>query len=201
MSTFVTEIGSPTAKDKKVIRTFIKINSLKAVSYKQVVSLKGTIPILWRASLPSALTGPINLQGNGNMGQKHLAGCRVYSRNWPVKVFLSFSRKGVQERGSLKRYSGPCSSRARWPLAPWHPTFAPGWLENLRFFIQIICWAPWILQVQSTGHPSIFLRAQPWYLNLLVQTRLFHEKMNVYLHFAAILEHSGQLKKLGLELL
>ena len=59
-----------------------------------------------------------------------------------MRVFLSFSRKGVQERGSPKRY-----------------------------------------------------------LNLLVQTRLFHEKMNVYLRFAAILEHSGQLKNLGLELL
>ena len=44
---------------------------------------------------------------------------------------------------------------------PWHPTFALGWLENLRFFIQIICWAPWILQVRSTRLPSIFLRAQP----------------------------------------
>ena len=47
------------------------------------------------------------------------------------------------------------------PGGPWHLTFALGWLENLRFFIQIICWAPWILQVQSTGLPSIFLRAQP----------------------------------------
>ena len=28
------------------------------------------------------------------------------------------------------------------PGGPWHPTFAPGQLENLRFFIQIICWAP-----------------------------------------------------------
>ena len=44
---------------------------------------------------------------------------------------------------------------------PWHLTFALGRLENLRFFIQIICWAPWILQFQSTGLPSIFLRAQP----------------------------------------
>ena len=44
-------------------------------------------------------------------------------------------------------------------------------------------------------------RSPERYLNLLVQARLFYEKMNVYLHFAAILEHSGQLKKLGLELL
>ena len=48
------------------------------------------------------------------------------------------------------------------PGGPWHLTFALGRLENLRFFIQIICWVPWMLQVQSTGLPSIFLRAQPW---------------------------------------
>ena len=47
------------------------------------------------------------------------------------------------------------------PGGPWRLTFALGPLENLRFFIQIICWAPWILQFQSTGPPSIFLRAQP----------------------------------------
>ena len=47
------------------------------------------------------------------------------------------------------------------PGGPWCLTFALGRLENLRFFIQIICWAPWILQFQSTGLPSIFLRAQP----------------------------------------
>ena len=48
------------------------------------------------------------------------------------------------------------------PGGPWRLTFALGRLENLRFFIQIICWAPWILQFQRTGLPSIFLRAQPW---------------------------------------
>ena len=47
------------------------------------------------------------------------------------------------------------------PGGPWRLTFALGRLENLRFFIQIIWWAPWILQFQSTGLPSIFLRAQP----------------------------------------
>ena len=46
------------------------------------------------------------------------------------------------------------------PVRPWRLTFALRWLENLRFFIQIICWAP--SQFQSTGFPSIFLRAQPW---------------------------------------
>ena len=28
------------------------------------------------------------------------------------------------------------------PGGPWRLTFALGWLENLTFFIQIICWAP-----------------------------------------------------------
>ena len=45
---------------------------------------------------------------------------------------------------------------------PWRLTFAPGRLENLRFFIQIIRWANHMLQVQSTVLPSIFLRPQPW---------------------------------------
>ena len=61
------------------------------------------------------------------------------------------------------------------PGGPWRLTIALGRLENLRFFIQITCWAPWILQFQSTGLPSIFLREQPWisylllsYLNTLI---------------------------------
>ena len=48
------------------------------------------------------------------------------------------------------------------PGGPWRLTFSLGRLENLRFFIPIIYWAPQILQFQSTGLPSIFLRAQPW---------------------------------------
>ena len=28
------------------------------------------------------------------------------------------------------------------PCDPWHITFAQGQLENIRFFIQILCWAP-----------------------------------------------------------
>ena len=28
------------------------------------------------------------------------------------------------------------------PGSPWRPTFVLGGLENLKFFIQIICWAP-----------------------------------------------------------
>ena len=40
---------------------------------------------------------------------------------------------------------------------PWHLTFAFGRIENLGFLIEIICWASWISQVQSTGLPSIFL--------------------------------------------
>ena len=45
-------------------------------------------------------------------------------------------------------------------LELWRYTFAPGQLENLTLFIEIIYWAPWISQVENTGLPSIFLRAQ-----------------------------------------
>ena len=47
------------------------------------------------------------------------------------------------------------------PGGPWRLTFVLGGLENLSFFIEIICWEHWISQVQSAGLPSIFLRAQP----------------------------------------
>ena len=40
-------------------------------------------------------------------------------------------------------------------------TFDLGWLENLIFFIEIICWVPCVLQAQSTGLVSIFLGARP----------------------------------------
>ena len=40
-------------------------------------------------------------------------------------------------------------------------TFAPRRLKNRIFLIQIICSTLWLLQVQSSGLPSIFLTAQP----------------------------------------
>ena len=40
---------------------------------------------------------------------------------------------------------------------PWRLTFVLARLENLSFFIDIICWVHWTSQVQSTGLPSIFL--------------------------------------------
>ena len=48
------------------------------------------------------------------------------------------------------------------PSGLWRLIFVLGRLENLCFSIEIICWAHWISQVQSTGLPSILLRAQPW---------------------------------------
>ena len=85
-------------------------------------------------------------------------------------VFLCDSRTVVCEWKKIKNklwyfgykvppYDQGCALAE--PGGPWRLTFALGRLENLRFFIQIICWAPWILQVKSTGLPSIFLRAQP----------------------------------------
>ena len=58
------------------------------------------------------------------------------------------------------------------PGGPWRLTFALGRLENHRFFIQIICWAPQILQIQRTGLPSIFLRAQPCSIFLMLSHRI-----------------------------
>ena len=59
------------------------------------------------------------------------------------------------------------------PSGPWRLTFAPGRLENLTFFIQIICWAPEILQVQSLGslqfsleHSLVFFATSYWNMAL-----------------------------------
>ena len=43
---------------------------------------------------------------------------------------------------------------------PWHLTTALGWQAFSEKSYH--CWAPSISQAQSTGLPSIFLRAQPW---------------------------------------
>ena len=48
------------------------------------------------------------------------------------------------------------------PSGLWCLTFVLGRVENLCLSIEIICWAHWISQAQSTGLPSIFLRVQPW---------------------------------------
>ena len=56
------------------------------------------------------------------------------------------------------------------PGGPWRLTFALREQEHLRFFIQIIlCRAPWILQFQDTGLPSILLRAQPGLLQDIIE--------------------------------
>ena len=77
-----------------------------------------------------------------------------------VSSFPSYTRGSPMPLAGAPRdlYQGCALAE---PGGPWRLTFALGRLGNLRFFIQIICWAPWILQFQSTGLPSIFLRAQP----------------------------------------
>lgn len=63
----------------------------------------------------------------------------------------------------LPRYEKDFVDQKIWSVqgcGPLFPTFSLGWLENLSFFVQIICWAPWILHVQSTRLSSIFLRAE-----------------------------------------
>ena len=68
------------------------------------------------------------------------------------------------------------------PGSPWCLTFVLGQLENLSFFIEIICWVHWISQVQSTGLPSIFPRAQPCAPSALVCLSFFCRWSN---HFMA----------------
>ena len=51
--------------------------------------------------------------------------------------------------------AGLCSSKAQWPLAPNFRTHATR--KTYSFFMLIICWAPWILQAQSTWISVIFL--------------------------------------------
>ena len=53
-------------------------------------------------------------------------------------------------------YSHGCALAT--PDGPWCITFALGWLE----IMEILSWAHWISQVQSTGLLSIFLKVQPW---------------------------------------
>ena len=50
------------------------------------------------------------------------------------------------------------------PDGPWCITFPLGWLE----IMEILSWAHWISQVQSTGLLSIFLKAQPWYYFIIL---------------------------------
>ena len=61
---------------------------------------------------------------------------------------------------------GLCSSRALWP-------------RNRTIFVQIICWTPLILQVQSSELPSIFLRAQPWRGNHRALAKVFFGGCNI----------------------
>ena len=66
-----------------------------------------------------------------------------------------------KERGKKSKKRGQGCALAE-PRGLWCLTFVLGRLENLCFFIEIIFWSHWFSQVQSTGLPSIFLRAQPW---------------------------------------
>ena len=78
------------------------------------------------------------------------------------KIMSKYLVQGIDKNFPISPIFGPasrlCSSSPQWPLAP---NFPPGQLENLRIFVDIMCWAPWISQVQSTGLSSFSLRAQP----------------------------------------
>ena len=71
---------------------------------------------------------------------------------------------------------------------PWHLTFALRWLENLPFFIQIICWAPWISQGQSTALMQLnqtcltcffFLKIFCFYIKILYSVALLSVSLSI----------------------
>ena len=63
----------------------------------------------------------------------------VHAPDPPRRLRLggSFSKRVSQKKFILDR---GCALAE--PSGPWRPTFAPGRLENLRVFIQILCWEP-----------------------------------------------------------
>ena len=67
-------------------------------------------------------------------------GSDCYAKFWKVnKVHLfMFSIEMVNVKTG--KYLQGCALAE--PGGPWHLTVILGQLENLRFFIQIICWAP-----------------------------------------------------------
>ena len=68
------------------------------------------------------------------------------------------------------------------PGGPSCLTFVLRRLENLIFFIEIICWVPCVLQVQSTGLASIFLVAQPCPTKI-PSIKLYSITLHQYLQF------------------
>ena len=86
---------------------------------------------------------------------------RAHSRLVNLSIKLSYNARSFPEHNLWTQAALNYNSKARTLCTTWCLTLALGQLENVSFFIQILCWAPWISQLQSTGPPSIFLRAQP----------------------------------------
>ena len=71
---------------------------------------------------------------------------------------------------------------------PWRLTFALRWLENLHFFIQIICWAPWISHGQSVSLDAVksnmpytffFFLKYFFYINILYLVALLWVSLSI----------------------
>ena len=71
---------------------------------------------------------------------------------------------------------------------PWRLTFALRWLENLHFFIQIICWVPWISQGQSVSLDAVksnmpytffFFLKYFFYINILYLVALLWVSLSI----------------------
>ena len=83
---------------------------------------------------------------------------RYPSRLKFLPLVLLFKAQREHPLGQKKRSHTQDCALAE-PGGPWRLIVILRGLENLSFFIEIICWAHWISQVQSTGLPSIFFKS------------------------------------------
>ena len=72
-------------------------------------------------------------------------------------MILQAHTKKTHDGQDCTLYPRLCARAVR--CGPWWLTFALGQLENLSFFTEIICWAPWIIFSHVLGSLSFFSTA------------------------------------------
>ena len=87
-------------------------------------------------------------------------------RKFPIVFNINFLSQINHYFYSMIKIAQGCALAV--PGGPLVPNFCSQKIEDPRFLLEIICRAPWISQVQSTGLPSIFLRAQCFMLMVIL---------------------------------
>ena len=99
----------------------------------------------------------LSLLDKNNTIQHKQNNCHIWACGFYI-IYLQYT--------AMLPKSGLCSSNA-WSGGTSHLTFVLGWLGNLSFCIEIVCWEPWISQFQSIGwaqSPALGLSMRLWYL-------------------------------------